>query len=123
MSLAYCLLLTIKRQNYQDIETSQLICRANQLTGFDIMATFAFNELNKHLPTQYALKELFKVNKMVTISINLQCNSPLTTFINCTVETKTKATHMIAATLSFFDCFPFFSYSFVFIYFIKLKPK
>ena len=26
-------------------ETSQLICRANQLTGFYMMATLAFNEL------------------------------------------------------------------------------
>ena len=27
----------IKRQNYHHIETSQLICRANQLTGFYMM--------------------------------------------------------------------------------------
>ena len=27
------------------VETSQLICSANQLTGFYIMATLAFNEL------------------------------------------------------------------------------
>ena len=35
----------IKRQNYHHIETSQLICRANQLTGFYMMATLAVNEL------------------------------------------------------------------------------
>ena len=29
------------------METSQLICRANQLTGFYMTATLAFNELNK----------------------------------------------------------------------------
>ena len=29
------------------IETSQLICRANRLTGFYIMATFGFNSLRK----------------------------------------------------------------------------
>ena len=35
----------INRQNCQHIETSQLICSANQLTGFYIMATLALNEL------------------------------------------------------------------------------
>ena len=35
----------IKRQNYHHIETSQLIWRANQLTGFYMMATLAVNEL------------------------------------------------------------------------------
>ena len=35
----------IKRQSYYYIETSQLIWRANQLTGFYMMATLAFNEL------------------------------------------------------------------------------
>ena len=33
-------------KNNNLIETSQLICRANQLTGFYMMATLAFNELN-----------------------------------------------------------------------------
>ena len=35
----------IKRQSCYNIETSQLICTANQLTGFCVMATLAFNEL------------------------------------------------------------------------------
>ena len=35
----------IKRQSCRHIETSQLICRANQLTSFYMMATLAFNEL------------------------------------------------------------------------------
>ena len=35
----------IKRQSYHYIETSQVICRANQLTGFYMMATLAPNEL------------------------------------------------------------------------------
>ena len=36
----------IKRQSWHHIETSQLICRANQLTGFYMMPTLTFNELN-----------------------------------------------------------------------------
>ena len=39
------LINSLKRQSYRHIETSQLICRANQLTGFYMMATLAFNEL------------------------------------------------------------------------------
>ena len=35
----------IKRQICDYIETSQLICSANQLTGFYMTATLAFNEL------------------------------------------------------------------------------
>ena len=35
----------IKRQSCYHIETSQLICSANQLTGFYMMATLVFNEL------------------------------------------------------------------------------
>ena len=35
----------IKRQSCHHIETSQLICFANQLTRFYMMATLAFNEL------------------------------------------------------------------------------
>ena len=35
----------IKRQSWHHIETSQLICRANQLTGFYMMATLVFNKL------------------------------------------------------------------------------
>ena len=34
----------IKLQSCHHIETSQLICRANQLSGFCMMATLVFNE-------------------------------------------------------------------------------
>ena len=37
--------LTLKRQSCHHIETSQLVCRANQLTGFYMVSTLAFNEL------------------------------------------------------------------------------
>ena len=37
--------LLIKRQSWHRIETSQLICSTNQLTGFYMMATMVFNEL------------------------------------------------------------------------------
>ena len=33
--------------NYPHIETSQLICSANQLTGFYIRETLTFNELDE----------------------------------------------------------------------------
>ena len=35
----------MKRQSFYHIETSLLICSANQLTGFCMMAFLAFNEL------------------------------------------------------------------------------
>ena len=38
--------LPIKCQGCPDIETSQLICRAHQLTGFYMRATLARNGLN-----------------------------------------------------------------------------
>ena len=37
----------IKRQSCHHTETSQLICSANQFTGFYMMATLAFNELRR----------------------------------------------------------------------------
>ena len=40
-----CFAQRIKRQSCYPIETSQLICRANQLTGLYKIATLAFNEL------------------------------------------------------------------------------
>ena len=39
----------IKCQSCHHIETNQLICRANQLGGFFMMATLAFNELRTTL--------------------------------------------------------------------------
>ena len=38
--------LTHYVQCFPDIETSQVICRSNQLTGFDTRATLVFNGLN-----------------------------------------------------------------------------
>ena len=38
-------MLAEEKQNFYHIETSQLIYRANQSTGFYMMATSAFNEL------------------------------------------------------------------------------
>ena len=43
MSQTYSV-LTHQHQSYCYKETSQLICRANQLTGFYMMATLAFNK-------------------------------------------------------------------------------
>ena len=45
---SYYKLRQCKRQGCYQIETSQLICRANQLTCFYMMATLAFNELRIH---------------------------------------------------------------------------
>ena len=46
--------LLIKHQSFYHVETSQLICRTNQLTDFNLMATLSFNELN--LPESSVLK-------------------------------------------------------------------
>ena len=46
----------MKRQSCHHIETSQLICRANQLTGFYLMITLTFNELINPLVTWCPLK-------------------------------------------------------------------
>ena len=51
----------IKRQSCHHIETSQLICSANQMTGFYMMATLAFNELNKKAK-QLSMKVRFVPN-------------------------------------------------------------
>ena len=40
---------SLKRRSYCHIETSQLICYANQLIGFYMMATLAFNESTFHI--------------------------------------------------------------------------
>ena len=41
--------LLIERKSWHYIETNQLICRADQLTGFYMTTTLAFNELNEML--------------------------------------------------------------------------
>ena len=43
------------------IETSQLICTANQLTGFYMMATLEFNELIQTSHERLANKYTFRV--------------------------------------------------------------
>ena len=48
----FCVLKPIKCQCSPDIETSQLICTANQLTGFYMGATLAFDVLK---PRQLSL--------------------------------------------------------------------
>ena len=37
--------LLVKSQSFHHIETSQLICRVNQSTGFYMIVTLAFNKL------------------------------------------------------------------------------
>ena len=51
----------MKHQICHHIETSQLICKASQLTGFYMMATLAFNELmgSNHLFDQKIMQMLF----------------------------------------------------------------
>ena len=44
----------IKLQNYHHVETVQLICRANQLTGFYMMTTLVFNEFNLKLVSLFS---------------------------------------------------------------------
>ena len=41
--------LLIKRQSCHNMKPIQLMFRANQLTGFYMLAAFAFNELNRFL--------------------------------------------------------------------------
>ena len=42
-------ILLIERKSWHYLETNQLICGANQLSGFFMMTTLAFNELNEML--------------------------------------------------------------------------
>ena len=60
-------LLLIKRKNCHHIETSQLICSPNQLTGFYMIATMAFNDLIFLVLSQYGLA--CKYGKIVQISM------------------------------------------------------
>ena len=45
--LRYSAVLRFQKSRCHHIETSQLICSANRLTGFYMMAILAFNELNE----------------------------------------------------------------------------
>ena len=64
----------MKRQSCHYIETSQVICRANQLTGFYMMPTLVFNELifmlaSKFKPTLGVSQlDLHKQNKRFFIN-------------------------------------------------------
>ena len=51
----------MKRQSCHDIETSQLICSASQLTGFFIMASLAFNEFSKQELCYGAISQRYHV--------------------------------------------------------------
>ena len=57
-------LTLIKCQSCHHIETSHLICRANQLTGFYMMATLAFNELMLVLCMVIQIQESYKFNNL-----------------------------------------------------------
>ena len=61
----------IQHQNCYDIETSQLICSANYLTGFYMMTTFAFNELIR-TATQ---NQFSKNSRKCTIPIGTLCRN------------------------------------------------
>ena len=54
--------LNAKAVNCHDIETSQFICSANQLTVFYMMQTLAFNKLNKG--------DLIKSVRLNSLSLN-----------------------------------------------------
>ena len=49
----------IKRKSCYHIETSQLICRAVQVTGVCMMANLAFNEFKSYLTTLDQCVECF----------------------------------------------------------------
>ena len=55
----------IKRHSYHHIEIRPLICSANQLTRFYMMATIAFNELKCHST------EFVQVTDIDTTSISM----------------------------------------------------
>ena len=47
---------------YQHTETNTLICRANQFTGFYMMATLAVNELIFVVPLKHLVYSLAGIN-------------------------------------------------------------
>ena len=55
----------MKRQSCYRIGTSQLICSANQLTGFCMMATLAFKELSFAINNIAKLYYLWKVAERI----------------------------------------------------------
>ena len=65
----------IKHQSCHHIETSQLICRINQLTGFYRMATLGFNELK-----QFSLVKKIYFSKIYG---DLQMESFILTCVSC----------------------------------------
>ena len=61
--------LIIKQQSYHHTETSQLICSANQLTGFYMMATLALNEL---IYADVATETVFRI--LIQSKVSMQRN-------------------------------------------------
>ena len=61
--------LPIKHQCCLHIETSQLICIANQLTGFDMRATLVFNGLT-FVRSEIIRKSMVSDNFRVGIEVN-----------------------------------------------------
>ena len=55
------------------IETSQLICRANELTGFYMMATLAFNELMLINPVNNQWSPHRETNQLICSENQLNC--------------------------------------------------
>ena len=51
----------IKRQSCHHVETSQLISRANQLAGFYMMVTLAFNELRTMFHQKHKYPFLYSI--------------------------------------------------------------
>ena len=62
---------TLNAKIFVIFKTSQLICRANQLTGFYMMATFTFNELTSNFETgRFSLGSSLHINLLrVSIAI------------------------------------------------------
>ena len=64
----------MKRQSYYHIETCQLICRVNQLTGFYMMVTLAFNEFIYFISFEKPVFKNSYINFHQTVSIINFCN-------------------------------------------------
>ena len=77
------------------METSQFICRANQLTGFYMTATMALNGLNKHFCLSVASALYSSYGNIITIGLCFQEFKFLETSKSlsknpCLLETKTR---------------------------------
>ena len=101
----------LKCQSCQNRETSQLICRTNQLTGFYMMATLAFNlwylmswQYDKSLPCSPVLnttRKTFSMNFAWCIIKGqpyLRIAKLVTTFVSWTNGSTQSNTHDFSAT-------------------------